>query len=208
MSSRSQGVGSRGGAYAPEETRRVLLEAATTLFDERGYHATSVESIVSAAGVTKGAFYHHFGGKEDILMQIQDDYIDNRLRNCEKIMASTQDPRERLRELIHEALVGIEKYRAQVSIFMQERRFLTGPEFAPIKAKRDQVDAFYVSVVQQGIDEGVFDPELDPRIVSFSILGMCAWALTWYRPTGRMSVRDVADQMASLVLSGAVLPGS
>ena len=206
MSGKSQGAGSRGGAYAPEHTRRVLLDAATALFDERGYHATSVDAIVSAAGVTKGAFYHHFGGKEDILMQIQDDYIDNRLRNCEKIMATVEGPEDRLRELMYEALAGIEKYRAQVSIFMQERRFLTGPDFAPIKAKRDKVNACYERVIQQGIDEGVFDPELDPRIISFSILGMAAWALTWYRPSGRLTVRDVADQMVRLVLTGVTLP--
>lgn len=206
MASKSQGAGSRGGAYAPEHTRRVLLEAATSLFDERGYHATSVESIVSAAGVTKGAFYHHFGGKEDVLLQIQDDYIDNRLQNCKQILETVEGPEERLRELIYEALVGIEKYRSQVSIFNAERRFLTGPDFAPIKKKRDQVNKFYETVIQQGIDEGVFSPELNPRIVSFSILGMAAWALSWFRPSGKLSVRDVADQMSRLVLSGVLLP--
>ncbi|MFN7149630.1 MAG: TetR family transcriptional regulator [Microthrixaceae bacterium] len=206
MASRSQGTGSRGGTYEPEHTRRVLLEAATTLFDERGYHATSVESIVSAAGVTKGAFYHHFGGKEDVLLQIQDEYIENRLQNCKRIMATVEGPEERLRELIYEALVGIEKYRAQVSIFMQERRFLTGPDFAPIKAKRDEVNACYETVIKQGIADGVFSADLNPRIVSFSILGMAGWALNWFRPGGKLSVRDVADQMALLVLSGALVP--
>lgn len=205
MAVKSQGPGSRGGAYAPEHTRRVLLEAATSLFEERGYHATSVESIVSAAGVTKGAFYHHFGGKQDVLLQIQEDYIDSRLRNCEQVMESVTDPQERLRELIYEALVGIEKYRAQVSIFNAERRFLTGPDFAPIKVKRDKVNAFYESVIQQGIDEGVFSADLNPRIVSFSILGMAAWALSWFRPGGQMSIRDVADQMSMLVLNGALV---
>jgi TetR/AcrR family transcriptional regulator, cholesterol catabolism regulator len=204
MGSRGQGTGSRGGAYAPEHTRRVLLEAATALFDERGYHATSVESIVSAAGVTKGAFYHHFRGKEDVLLQIQDEYIENRLRNCQQIMATVDGAEQRLRALIYEALVGIEKYRAQVAIFNAERRFLTGPDFAPIKAKRDKVNACYEAVIQQGIDEGVFSSELNPRIVSFSILGMAAWALSWFRPGGKLSVRDVADQMSLLVLNGAL----
>jgi AcrR family transcriptional regulator len=161
-----------------------------------------VESIVSAAGVTKGAFYYHFGGKEDVLLQIQDDYIENRLRNCRQIMETVEGPEERLRELIYEALLGIEKYRAQVSIFNAERRFLTGPGFAQIKAKRGEVNAFYESVIQQGIDEGIFSAKLNPRIVSFSILGMAAWAVSWFRPGGPMTVRDVADQMSTLVLKG------
>jgi AcrR family transcriptional regulator len=197
-----RGQGSRGGTYAPEETRRLLLQAATELIDERGYHATSVEAIVSAAGVTKGAFYYHFDGKEDVLHQIQDDYIDNRLRNCERVIASTSDPAEQLRELIYEAIVGIEKYRAQVSIFMQERRFLRDHDFVAIKEKRDLVDGFYFSVIQRGMEQGVFSSEASARIVSFSVLGMCAWASAWFKPGGPMTPREVADEMTALVLDG------
>lgn len=205
MTAKGRGPGSRGGAYAPEQTRRVLLEAATTLFEEHGYHATSVEAIVSVAGVTKGAFYHHFSGKQDVLLRIQEDYIDTRLRGCEQVMESVSDPQERLRRLIYEALVGVEESRAQVSIFNAEQRFLAGPAFAPIKAKRDRVDAVYESVIRQGIDEGVFSRDLDPRVASLSILGMAVWALSWFRAGGQLSVRDVADQMSLLVLSGTLI---
>ena len=49
-----------------EATRSALLAAARELFGERGYAATSTEEIVAAAGVTKGALYHHFGGKQEL----------------------------------------------------------------------------------------------------------------------------------------------
>lgn len=49
-----------------EMTRQALLNAARTLFGERGYTATSLEDIVQAAKVTKGALYHHFGGKQEL----------------------------------------------------------------------------------------------------------------------------------------------
>ena len=45
---------------APEERRRELLECAERLFFARGYDSTSVEEIIGAAGVSKGAFYHYF----------------------------------------------------------------------------------------------------------------------------------------------------
>ena len=55
-------------------TRTALIDAATTLWTERGsdagYNATTVEDIVRAAGVTKGTFYFHFASKIDILLQI------------------------------------------------------------------------------------------------------------------------------------------
>ncbi len=47
-------------------TRLALLDAARTLFGERGYAATSLDEVVQAAQVTKGALYHHFGGKQEL----------------------------------------------------------------------------------------------------------------------------------------------
>ncbi|WP_406724628.1 TetR/AcrR family transcriptional regulator [Streptomyces sp. GD-15H] len=202
MATRKGGKGSRGGTYAPEETRRLLLEAALKLFEENGYHATSVEQIVSTAGVTKGAFYYHFDNKLDVLLQIQDDYIDNRLRNCVRIIASTDDPTEQLRELILEALIGIDRYRAQVAIFLQERRFLVGERFSAIKEKRDAVDGIYEEVLRRGIEQGAFNSALSPRIAGFGILGMCAWAYNWYQPAGRLGIKEIADQLTSLVIDG------
>lgn len=200
-----RGVGSRGGSYEPEETRRLLLAASLALFEELGYHATTVESIVTRAGVTKGAFYHHFEGKEDVLFQIQDDYIEDRLRNCRLIMAESDDPREQLKALIREALIGIETHRSAVVIFMQERRFLVGERFAPIKKKRDKVNATYEDVLRAGIKLGYFAPDINPRIIAFGILGMCAWAFTWYRPGGRLRIEQIADYLTVMVTSGIEL---
>jgi AcrR family transcriptional regulator len=53
-----------------EMTRQALLEAARTLFGERGYAATSLDEITSAAKVTKGALYHHFGGKQELFAAV------------------------------------------------------------------------------------------------------------------------------------------
>lgn len=56
-------VGSGAGARAPDETRRRILEAAFEEFYLRGFQSGSLEAIVSRAGVTKGALYHHFQDK-------------------------------------------------------------------------------------------------------------------------------------------------
>ncbi|HET9164001.1 MAG TPA: helix-turn-helix domain-containing protein [Solirubrobacterales bacterium] len=56
----------RTQAERSEATRSALIEAARPLFAARGYAAVGAEEIVRAAGLTRGALYHHFGGKRDL----------------------------------------------------------------------------------------------------------------------------------------------
>ena len=51
----------------PEETRKKILDISFRLFSEKGYDHTTIQDIVDALGMSKGAVYHHFKSKEDIL---------------------------------------------------------------------------------------------------------------------------------------------
>jgi AcrR family transcriptional regulator len=57
----------RTQAERTASTRSALIAAARRLFTERGYEGVGTEEIVRAAGVTRGALYHHFGGKAELL---------------------------------------------------------------------------------------------------------------------------------------------
>jgi AcrR family transcriptional regulator len=58
-----------------EETRNRILQSALKLFSETGYDATGVAGICGAAGVSKGAFYHHFETKQSVFLQLLEDWL-------------------------------------------------------------------------------------------------------------------------------------
>ena len=60
------------------ETIGKLVAAARSLFGERGFEAVTVDDIVVEAGMSKGAFYHHFGSKDDILEHVVDEILKER----------------------------------------------------------------------------------------------------------------------------------
>src|ERR1700704_4454131 len=62
-----------------EATRQKVLEAAETVFGEKGYHGASVTEITRAAGVAQGTFYLYFKGKKEIFLDLVDT-LSNRLR--------------------------------------------------------------------------------------------------------------------------------
>jgi len=190
------------GSYDPAQTRQMLLESALALFGEKGFHATSVQEIVKSAGLTKGAFYHHFASKEDVLRLIHDEFLEVQVALVEEIVATHDSPLDQLRELVRISVLSTARYQAQVAVFFQERRFLTGERGADVKRRRDAVEETMEQIIRNGIETGDFDPSVDPRISIFGIVGMTAWVHQWYRPGGPLSAETIADQLAAMVLDG------
>lgn len=193
------------GGYDPEQTRKALIDSALALFGGQGYAATSVQEITEAAGVTKGAFYHHFESKEDLLRLIHDEFLDYQLAILKLALEQDEDPALRLRELLRALLTSTARYQANVSIFYLERRHFTGTRFKAVKRKRDEFDRLFLPVIELGIENGVFRSDLDPRIVGLGILGMCAWVHEWYRPGGRFSAEQIANIFGEMALNGLLV---
>lgn len=67
---RSSARNVRSNRERTEATRSALLEAARSLFVQKGYGQTSTPEIAAAAGITRGALYHHFSDKQDLFRQV------------------------------------------------------------------------------------------------------------------------------------------
>src|SRR5439155_2484859 len=101
-----------------------ILEAAEDLFFERGFDATGVDAIAEQAGITGGAIYRHFGGKNEILAVLFDQAIDAVL---ERLKTLTDDPGRDLRNLIEAHVEFAISHPKLAGIWTREQRSLADP---------------------------------------------------------------------------------
>lgn len=165
-----------------EETRARILEAAAAAFAESGFDATSVSQICRAAGVTKGAFYHHYGSKKDVFLELLNRWLgglDAQLESLRAEQASVPDSLLAMTAVVSDILGAA---GGQLPIYLE---FLN-------QAMRDEavwraaVEPYhrYVAVlamiVRQGIDEGSLrdvEPDVAAHLITALVMGLLLEAL-------------------------------
>lgn len=195
-------------AEMSDRTRRRLIDAAMTLFSERSYYNTSVEDIVSAVNMTKGAFYHHFASKEKILLAVQRRSLDALIDECDRVVSQGLRAPDELAQLIR-----IQVRRISEDASISDREFLMigrrsgnggSSEWHELRTRRSRVEEFFTKVIARGVANGEFAARTDPRLAAYGILGMCYWTQVWYSAEGPRSVEFIADQFVTIALGGLV----
>ena len=65
-----------------DDTRDKLFEGAARVFEEQGIGGVSIEAIAAAAGFTRGAFYSNFESKEELIIAMLEDHVEQSIRHC------------------------------------------------------------------------------------------------------------------------------
>lgn len=187
-----------------EDTRTNIMNAALRLFGERGYHATSLQDVIKAAGCSKGAFYHYFESKEDLLLLFHDTFIDHLLAFAEGAARWPGDPVEKLQRILNHLLESMSTFHDHMAVFHNESRFLTQEKFSLVQVKRDRYEALMRGLVEEAIRSGQLRPDLDPKIFSFVLLGTFNWAFRWFRPGRPMRPDEMSKVLFHIVLEGGI----
>jgi AcrR family transcriptional regulator len=183
-------------------TRRAIIDSALALFEANGFHATSVQAVADDAEVTKGAFYHHFDSKEELVHIIHDELLDHMLGDLRDILERDDGPAEQLRAVIRATVGTTVRFRSHVAVYHQERRFLSGARSDAVNRKRDEMLDGMERILRAGIEDGTFRSDIDARVATCGISGMVASTHQWLEATSDGDPERVADLLAGMVLGG------
>ncbi|MFE7673328.1 TetR/AcrR family transcriptional regulator [Streptomyces albidoflavus] len=187
---------------------RRLLAAATRLFADQGYDRTSVQEIVEAAGVTKGALYHYFGSKEDLLQEVYARLLRLQQERLDMYAGSQEPVEERLRAAAADVVVTTIENLDDASIFFRSMHQLSPEKNKQVRAERRRYHERFRALVEEGQQAGVFTRDIPADLVVDYHFGSVHHLSTWYRPDGPLTPQQVATHLADLLLRALTHPGS
>jgi TetR/AcrR family transcriptional regulator, cholesterol catabolism regulator len=184
------------------ERSEEVYSAALRLFMEKGYHATSMQDIAAAVGLYKGSLYHYIGSKEDLLVQVFERAMDSLLSDAERIVADvSQSPRDQLRLIVQAHVSAVAGNLEALTVYLHEFRALAGESLDRVREQRERYRELVATIVERGVRVGDFATP-DVGIATLGVLGMCNWLAQWYRPTGRLGPKAIADQFTDILVNG------
>jgi TetR/AcrR family transcriptional regulator, cholesterol catabolism regulator len=192
------------GPASPAQTRRdELLELAATMFAERGLRATTVRDIADSAGILSGSLYHHFSSKEEMVDELLRDFLDWLFTRYQQVVATEPNPLGRLKGLFMASFEAIENRHAQVVIYQDEAKRLASQErFSYVEERNKEQRKIWVDVLNQGVEEGCFRPDIDVDLVYRFIRDTTWVSVRWYQPGGPLTAEQVGAQYLAIVLGG------
>lgn len=191
--------------YNPVEVRARILSESARLFAQAGFASTPVAKIAEAAGVTKGALYHHFTNKEEILRVLYETYLDERTDRYLELTSVTADPYEQMALLIDDTFRHAVSNKSILGLFLREREVLASEAFDHARSAQRRLYDIYEDVVRRGQEAGCFRSDINPRHAAYSIMGTLVWSEYWF-DASRSSSERVVEDTRKLLLHGLTVP--
>jgi AcrR family transcriptional regulator len=183
-----------------ETPRRAQIEdAASALFRERGYPATSVRDIAQALNIQGPSLYAHVASKEDVLWSIVKRAAD-RFNAQVGVHAKANAPAPaRLRNMIRAHVAVVTETQRDAAVFLHEWRFLSDVRRDDVAERRDGYERLFRDVIARGARDGTF-ANVDPKLTAMAILSSLNGIATWFDPDGEQTATEIADGYADLFI--------
>jgi AcrR family transcriptional regulator len=182
-------------------SREAILESAAQVFRQKGFHGASMAEIAEAVQLQKASLYHHFSSKQEILLELLDRALEMVTERMLQVMAQDVPADEKLRLAMRSYLKTLSEQGDLVSVMLLEHRSLD-PEYRSRHIpNRDRFENMWRDLIRQGVQAGVFACDNIPLTVR-GLMGVMNWTITWYRPSGELSIDDISDNFASMFMNG------
>ena len=189
-------------AQQREAKRQAVLSAAAQLFNERGFHATSLDDIAARLGVSKPTLYYYVKNKEEILLGCVRQGLQLMLDGIEVSRSAGGSALDQLTACMQVYARIVTQDFGMCLIRVGEEQ-ISAPNRAELRRIKAEIDHEFRRLVAQGVEEGSLAP-CDPKMTAFVIGGALSWIGRWYQPGGEYSPQQVAEHCLKTLLAGVL----
>ncbi|MES2975154.1 MAG: TetR/AcrR family transcriptional regulator [Pseudomonadota bacterium] len=179
-----------------------ILSAAAKIFNERGYHGTSVADVAEALGVSKPFLYYYLKNKDDILFECSRIATEQLHAMLDEVRKTDVPGWERL-ELVFRGYARVMTTDFGICLIRN-----TAPGTMPTNSReklwvgRRRLNREVEQIIARGIADGSIR-QCDPIALSFAIFGAFNWITYWYRDNGPLSPDEISERFLDLFAHGA-----
>jgi len=183
--------------------REDILRAAIRVLAVQGFQHTKIRDIAKEAGVADGTIYLYFKNKDELLIRLFEEVMERVFRILNKALEEVSTPAEKLHCFLrtHLHMVEEEPEVAQIiSVVLRQSTMF-------VKEYKNTLFTQYLGVLQnilqEGVDEGVFQSHISPVVVSRALFGAVdELALAWLLSRQKMPLEDTSQVISNMILHG------
>lgn len=185
-----------------EAKRNAVLQAAAELFNERGFHATSLDDVAARLNVSKPTLYYYVKSKDEILIQCVN-------KGLQMALEGIEASRRAGGQAIDQLIACMRVYGTIVTMDFGMCIIRVGEEGLALEGRKQLrqlkagIDNEFRRLVAEGVAQGALSP-CDAKLTAFAIAGALSWIAHWYRPDGPYSRDEVVEQCIATLLNGVL----
>ncbi len=184
--------------------REAVLRVAAQMFNEKGFHATSLDEVAERLNITKPTLYYYVKNKDEILFECVNIGLQMLQDAIQQVGASGG-------RAIDKLVAGMQQYVRIVTMDFGMCVIRVGEDPLPPESQRKlrrfkaALDQEFRELIRLGIAEGSI-ASCDPKIAAFTLAGALSWIGRWYQPGGPLRPEQIADQCIGLLIHGLQIP--
>ena len=185
-----------------EAKRNAVLTTAAELFNERGFHATSLDDIAARLHVTKPTLYYYVKNKDEILLACVQKGLHMTLDGIEASRQAGGDVLDQLRACMRVYAEIVVQPFGMCLIRVGDEE-VPEPSRTELRRMKAEIDLAFRRLVAQGVEQGAIAP-CDPKIMAFTIAGALSWIGRWYQPDGGYAADQIIEQCIAALMQGVL----
>lgn len=186
--------------HARAAKRNAVLRAAVQMFNERGFHQTSLDEVAAKLGISKPTIYHYLGNKDQVLLECVTIGLNQLLDAAEVSRQESGTGFDRLSAfLVRYAEINMDDFGRCVIRTGEEA--LAPESRERFRALKRQIDSAMRGLIAEGIADGSV-AACDPKLMAFTLAGALNWPARWHDAAGSTPPEALARNLVTLLAAG------